>query len=186
MLIAAGSAFCPAASLSARPSAPLRARHPAARRRHGPCACSSPLITLAETEAAAARLGCRLVVQSTGPAYKLELLWDDAMAGQMIGGAPSRPDLLGSTEGFSQPNGVVHLENIQIRRFTGYWRRSWSRRYQEAPRLERQGLGLLLSVAIFAWINERDPFKCRRAQLLASPACQTHARRLSEPRPRRR
>ena len=125
------------------------------------------LISLSELEAVADRLGCKLQVNSVGPAYKLELLWGSQVAKQLIGGDPSRPDLLGASDGFSQPTGVVHLETIQLRRFTGYWRRSWSRRYEEVPRLSRQGLGLLLSVAVAAWIRERDPFGCKRAQLLA-------------------
>merc|ERR1740130_2432821 len=82
----------------------------------------------------------------------------------MIGGDPSRPELLGASDGFTQPTGVAHLETIQLRRFTGYWRRSWSRRYDETPKLDRQGLGLLLSVAVAAWIVEKDPFGVQEVQ----------------------
>ena len=35
--------------------------------------------------------------------------------------APSDGDLLGETTGFAQPNGILHLETIQLRRYTGYW-----------------------------------------------------------------
>ena len=47
-------------------------------------------ISLAEVGEVAERLGCKLAVNSMGPGYKLELLWGDEMAGQMIGGDPSR------------------------------------------------------------------------------------------------
>ena len=90
-------------------------------------------ISLAEVGEVAERLGCKLAVNSVGPGYKLELLWGDDMAGQMIGGDPSRPELLGASDGFTQPTGVAHLETIQLRRFTGYWRRSWSRRCVANP-----------------------------------------------------
>lgn len=152
-----------APALSPRP-VPAQLSTPRSRPARG---CAADLITLSEVEAVAARLGCRLEVQSMGPAYKVELLWASDVAGQMVGGDPSRPDLLGSSEGFTQPTGVVHLENIQLRRFTGYWRRSWSRRYEAVPRLKREGLGLLLSAGVAAWIRERDPFGCQRMQLLA-------------------
>ena len=91
-------------------------------------------ISLAEVGEVAERLGCKLAVNSMGPGYKLELLWGDEMAGQMIGGDPSRPELLGASDGFTQPTGVAHLETIQLRCFTGYWRRSWSRRCMTNPR----------------------------------------------------
>ena len=93
-------------------------------------------ISLAEVGEVAERLGCKLAVNSVGPGYKLELLWGDDMAGQMIGGDPSRPELLGASDGFTQPTGVAHLETIQLRRFTGYWRRSWSRRCVANPEPE--------------------------------------------------
>ena len=37
-------------------------------------------------------------------------------------------------------------------------------RYDETPKLDRQGLGLLLSVAVAAWIVEKDPFGVQEVQ----------------------
>lgn len=124
---------------------------------------SSQLVSLVEVEAAARRLGCTLVVRATGPAYRLELLWrgpDDAA-----------PNLLGFSSGFAQPNGVAHLESIQVRRFSGYWERSrlnpQAGRYAQVPRFDQYGLGLLLSVGVACFLLERGMFGCRRAELLA-------------------
>ena len=160
LIVFATTAFAPQQRPPLRPAA---ARTPSLRL----AASDGELIQLSEVEEVAARLGCRLAVSSIGPAYKVELLWASDVAQQMIGGDASRPDLLGSSEGFTQPTGVVHLENIQLRRFTGYWRRSWSRRYEATPKLKRRHLGLLVSVGVAAWIKEQDPFQCQRMQLLA-------------------
>jgi len=136
---------------------------------HGACACAAApaaaaqSLTLAEVEAAARRLGCTLQVQATGPVYRMELLWrgpDDA-----------EPSILGFSNGFTQPNGVAHLESIQIRRFSGYWQRSRLNpevdRYAKVPKFDQHGLGLLLSVGVACWILEGCPFGSRRAELLA-------------------
>mmetsp|Transcript_563 Transcript_563/g.1234 ORF Transcript_563/g.1234 Transcript_563/m.1234 type:complete len:210 (-) Transcript_563:173-802(-) len=128
--------------------------------------CTQAACALSDVRAAAARLGCSLVIKAWGPAYRLEL----HSASQLPDGAGQKGSMLGYSDGFTQPNGVVHLESIQFRRFTGYWSRrqgARSRRYKVAPRGKAYGLGLLLSLAVCCWINERDPFSCRRMQLLA-------------------
>lgn len=126
-------------------------------------AASEELVTLEEVQAAAKRLGCTLRIQETGPVYRLELLWQ--------GPDNNEPSLLGFSNGFTQPNGVAHLESIQIRRFSGYWQRSRlnpeADRYAKIPKFDKYGLGLILSVGVACWINERCPFGSRRAELLA-------------------
>ena len=138
----------------------------------GPSMCAAAAaagtLTLADCEAAAARLGCALRPTSVGPAFRVELAWEGGRA--LAGGDPAQPELLGYSEGFSQPTGCVHLESLQVRRFSGYWsrqRRDQKARYDAAPRPSDQSLGVLLSAAVACWILERDPFKCGRAQLLA-------------------
>ena len=138
----------------------------------GPSMCAATAaagtLTLADCEAAAARLGCALRPTSVGPAFRVELAWEGGRA--LAGGDPAQPELLGYSEGFSQPTGCVHLESLQVRRFSGYWsrqRRDQKARYDAAPRPSDQSLGVLLSAAVACWILERDPFKCGRAQLLA-------------------
>ena len=77
------------------------------------------------------------------------------------------PELLGYSDGFTQPGGAVHLETIEVRKFTGFWSRRTERggkRYAAARRLNP---GLLVAAAVACWIRERDPFKCTSAQLLA-------------------
>mmetsp|Transcript_18272 Transcript_18272/g.45790 ORF Transcript_18272/g.45790 Transcript_18272/m.45790 type:complete len:204 (+) Transcript_18272:3-614(+) len=119
-------------------------------------------ITLSKVNEAAARLHCRLVVDALGPAYKISLEWMAAPDN------PDSPELVGFSDGFSQPTGVVHLESIQVRRFTGYYALSRSTRKRYASLMQAEnGLGLLLSVAVACWIRERCPFRCSRAQLLA-------------------
>ena len=141
-------------------------------RPRGPSMCAAAAadgtLTLADCEAAAARLGCALRPTSVGPAFRVELAWEGGRA--LAGGDPAQPELLGYSEGFSQPTGCVHLESLQVRRFSGYWsrqRRDQKARYDAAPRPSDQSLGVLLSAAVACWILERDPFKCGRAQLLA-------------------
>jgi len=132
-------------------------------------------VSLSYVESVAALLGCRLAISGVGPAYRIELLWDGGAAVPSPvygGGEKPRAELLGVSSGFSQPTGVVHLEAIQIRSYSGYWYRrrrsanSGATRYSRAPRVE-EGLGTLLSCAVFCWIAERDPFRCKRMQLLA-------------------
>ncbi|KAL3930052.1 MAG: hypothetical protein SGPRY_001699 [Prymnesium sp.] len=125
-------------------------------------AMSSSLISLSEVHQAAHGLGCTLEVKAIGPAYKVELWWREPPGGEAA-------ELVGVSDGFSQPTGVVHLESIQVRRFTGYYdlSRSSRKRYKSLMRAEEGGLGILLSVAVGCWIRERCPFGCKRAQLLA-------------------
>ena len=80
---------------------------------------------------------------------------------------PPAPELLGYSDGFTQPTGVVHLETIEVRKYTGFWARKKPKgaaRYDAARRLSP---GVLVAGAVACWIRERDPFKCRSMQLLA-------------------
>ena len=94
------------------------------------------LITLSDLHTAALSSGCRLSVQSWGPAYRLELLSERKLpGGTSFALDRERPELLGFSDGFTQPNRVAHLESIQLRRFTGYYgsrRRATGSRWQEA------------------------------------------------------
>ena len=142
----------------------------------GRASASSPSpLTLDEVCAAAARINCELRVQATGPSYRIELLWrpgsDEPLPTvPVFGGAETPPpELLGFSNGYTQPFGAAHLDTIQVRQFTGYWARRRSRggaRYESAPRTE-QGLGLLIGAAVICWIRECSPFKNDKAQLLA-------------------
>jgi hypothetical protein len=136
--------------------------------------CACPVITLEEVEDAARRVGCKLKITATGPAYKVELLWDagaslPAPIVQTLGyqeDRPPPPDLLGYSNGFAQPNGVAHLETIEVRRFNGFWSRKTERggaRYAAARVLSP---GILVSCAVCCWLREQSPFKCETAQLL--------------------
>ena len=131
-------------------------------------------LTLAEVEAAAKRVGCKLTFQATGPVYRIELLWDEgrqmpAPQVQTLGyndESPPPPELLGYTNGFTQPTGVVHLETIEVRKYTGFWARRTERggrRYAAARLLNP---GLLVGAAVVCWCRENDPFGGTRAQLL--------------------
>ena len=95
------------------------------------------LLTMADVKDAAERLGCRLKINGIGPAYKIELEWLAAPGGDGM------PELVGFSDGFSQPTGVVHLESIQVRRFTGYYAlsRAERRRYATLTQAEERGLG---------------------------------------------
>ena len=76
-----------------------------------------------------------------------------------------QPDVLGVAGGFSQPNGVVHLDTVQVRRFSGYWDGDASRRRAAAtasPGL--YGLSIFLGMAIAAWSTDRG---CSACELLA-------------------
>jgi len=134
----------------------------------------SELLSFAEIEAIARRLGCKIVAKSTGPAYRIELLWESGKAlpapkVQTLGyndEAPPPPELLGYSDGFTQPTGVAHLETIEVRKFTGFWAR---RKQAGAARYEAARLlspGLLVSLATACWIREHAPFANTRAQLL--------------------
>eukprot|EP00965_Chrysotila_dentata_P252957 6210973-Pleurochrysis_carterae.AAC.1 len=121
----------------------------------------------------ASKLNCKLIIKATGPAYRLELHSLKLLPGSE---RYDQPSLLGYSDGFTLPTGAVHLESIQFRRYTGYWGNSGrgrqSSRYAAVPRAGSYGLGLLLSVAVFCWINECDPFGCKRAQVRhACPSC---------------
>lgn len=132
------------------------------------------LVTLAEVNAAAGRVGCELSIKAVGPAYRVELLWEagstvPAPRVQMLGyndDEPPPPELLGYSTGFTQPTGVTHLEAIEVRRFTGFWSRKragGAARYAATLPLKP---GLLLSLATVCWIREQGPFGNTRAQLL--------------------
>jgi len=128
------------------------------------------LITLAEVEDAARRLGCNLRTRGVGPAYRVEIDWTEGPDTDGEPGELGGTNLLGYSDGFTQPTGVAHLESINVRRYSGY--ESLSRkgrlRHMRSPagQLE-QGIGVLISTAVGCWIRECDPFRCKRAQLLA-------------------
>ena len=135
---------------------------------------ASDLVTLAEVEDAARRLGCELRVQATGPAYRIELMWEGGRAlpsppVQTLGyndEPPPPPELLGVSTGFTKPGGAAHLETIEVRKYTGFWARRTERgraRYAAAKRLNA---GMLVGVAVACWIRERGPFGCTKAELL--------------------
>ena len=132
------------------------------------------LLTLAEVEAAAKRVGCAVTVRATGPAYRVEVC-SDAFAGlpsprvQTLGyndDAPPPPELLGYSTGFTQPTGVVHLETIETRKFTGFWSRKSERGAARYAAASRVNPGLLVGSAVVCWCRENGPFGCKAAQLL--------------------
>jgi len=139
-------------------------------------ATSTELLTLDDVRAAASRIGCKLDVKATGPAYRIELLWAPTTGSgalptvPVFGGDDEPPsELLGYSNGYTQPFGAAHLETIQVRQYTGYWarrRRRGGERYERAPRL-KEGLGLLIGAAVISWIRESAPFKNDKAELLA-------------------
>ena len=76
-------AIVAAAALALQPSGLLRpcSRAPAACIRLSATeSAADGIVTLAEVEAAAERMGCTLSVQATGPAYRIELLWEGGKA----------------------------------------------------------------------------------------------------------
>lgn len=128
-------------------------------------------ITSQELAAAAQRLGVDLRENTNGPWYQMELY---------SGGRQ-----LGKTSGWAQPFGVLHLETIEVRRFTGYWsakpqniragaspqtseeeKAGERKRYADIAKVARW-FGLILSVSIGCWNMERSPFFCQEAHLLA-------------------
>ena len=136
---------------------------------------SDSLLTLAEVEAAAKRLGCELSIKATGPTYRIELLWDGGRAlpnpkVQQLGyndEPDPPPELLGYSNGFSQPTGAVHLEAIEVRRYTGFWSRKKAAGAARYDAVKKLSPGLLLAGAVSPWVNECDPFKCATYQLMA-------------------
>ena len=137
-------------------------------------ASEKDLLTLAEVEDAARRVGCEITTRATGPKFRVELLWEGGKAlpapqVQTLGyndEAPPPPELLGYCDGFTQPTGVTHLEAIEIRKYTGFWARKKERgaaRYEATKPLNP---GLLVSLATACWIREEGPFTNAKAQLL--------------------
>ena len=155
---------------------------------HAPLACPLPAaslsmlaaqekggaLSLSEVEDAARRIGCQLVVKATGPVYKIELLWDEgqkypAPRVQMLGYNDEPlppPELLGYSTGFTQPTGIVHLETIEVRKFTGFWARKTQRGGERYAAVRSLNPGLLVGAAVVCWCRENDPFGGRRAHLL--------------------
>ena len=82
-------------------------------------------ISLDEVEAAARRVGCEIKAKVTGPTYRVELLWEGGKEFpspqvQTLGyqdDEPPPPELLGYSDGFTQPTGITHLETIEVRKF---------------------------------------------------------------------
>eukprot|EP00439_Symbiodinium_sp_Y106_P009971 s3799_g1.t1 len=133
------------------------------------------LLTTAELLRAAKRLNVELRENVAGPWYQIELWSGDRQ--------------LGKTSGWAQPWGSLHLETIEVRKFTGYWVAKPARggegegsamspedeaameaeekkRYADVAKVARW-FGLLLSMAIACWNRERSPFFCKEAFLLA-------------------
>lgn len=73
-------------------------------------------------------------------------------------------DLIGYTVGFVQPGGLLHLDTMQIRRFSGYWDRRKGVNAKEVPNPGFFGLGLILGGAAACFGRERG---AERAELLA-------------------
>jgi len=111
-----------------------------------------PGISLAEVKAVAAIRGITLTVEELGPWYRVRLhvpRGEDSTESDV---------LVGETSGWAQPTGIVHLDSMQVRRHTGYWKRRGG---------QRRWVGALLGLATAAWALENSPFPCRRARLLA-------------------
>ena len=132
------------------------------------------LLTLDEVKAAARRVGCEITTRSTGPAFHIEATWADGKAFpapiiQTLGyqdDEPPSPELLGYCDGFTQPNGVTHLETIEVRKFTGFWARRKERGAARYAATKKLNPGLLISLATACFIREKAPFGNTRAQLL--------------------
>ncbi|CAE7770477.1 unnamed protein product, partial [Symbiodinium pilosum] len=132
------------------------------------------VLTTEELKRAAKRLNVELRENVAGPWYQIELWSGDRQ--------------LGKTSGWAQPWGSLHLETIEVRKFTGYWVAKPARgeakepeqaeadqaaveaeekkRYADIAKVARW-FGLLLSMAIACWNRERSPFFCKEAFLLA-------------------
>eukprot|EP00929_Paragymnodinium_shiwhaense_P003395 TRINITY_DN103889_c0_g1_i1.p1 TRINITY_DN103889_c0_g1~~TRINITY_DN103889_c0_g1_i1.p1 ORF type:complete len:302 (-),score=53.74 TRINITY_DN103889_c0_g1_i1:296-1159(-) len=135
-------------------------------------------LTTADIEAAAKKLGVTLKENIVGPWYQMELYSGDRQVGK--------------TSGWAQPWGILHLETIEVRRFTGYWVKSRpkprlsmgnsapqaeepekpettaeeDKRYADVAKVARW-FGLLLAASIAVWNRERSPVFCKEAHLLA-------------------
>lgn len=126
------------------------------------------LITTDDLKKAAARLNVELREEVSGPWYQMALYSNDRQVGK--------------TSGWAQPWGTMHLETIEVRRFTGYWvekpvggatadatssaEGEEKGKYADVSKVARW-FGLLLAVSIACWNRERSPFYCKEAQLLA-------------------
>ncbi|CAK9094664.1 unnamed protein product [Durusdinium trenchii] len=121
------------------------------------------VLTTADLQRAAKRLNVELRENVAGPWYQIELYSGDRQ--------------LGKTSGWAQPWGSLHLETIEVRKFTGYWvakpgkeseasEDAERKRYADVAKVARW-FGLLLSCAIACWNRERSPFFCKEAYLLA-------------------
>jgi len=131
-------------------------------------------ITTADVEQAARRLNIELRENIVGPWYEMSIYSGERQ--------------LGKTSGWAQPWGVLHLETIEVRRFTGYWVSKPSprmgkakepatedeaakeaeekRRYADIAKVARW-FGLILAASIACWNRERSPLYCPEAHLLA-------------------
>merc|ERR1712113_790263 len=115
-----------------------------------------------ELRLAAKRLNVELREEIAGPWYQMALYSNDREVGK--------------TSGWAQPWGIMHLETIEVRRFTGYWvQKSASgtpvvasekdeaaekKAYADVSKVARW-FGLLLAVSIGCWNRERSPFYCK-------------------------
>ena len=88
---------------------------------------------------------------------------------------PPSPELLGYCDGFTQPNGVTHLETIEVRKFTGFWARRKERGAARYAATKKLNPGLLISLATACFIREKAPFGNTRAQPLCIRDERQHA-----------
>jgi len=136
------------------------------------------LVTTEEVLQAAKRLNVELREEVLGPWYQMALYSGDKQVGK--------------TSGWAQPWGIMHLETIEVRRFTGYWVQNKDEegepsaedegdtskgRYADVSKVARW-FGLLLAVSIACWNRERSPFYCKEAELLAIKDEEKQHRRL--------
>lgn len=133
------------------------------------------VVTTADVERAARRLNVELRESIVGPWYEIALYSGERQ--------------LGKTSGWAQPWGILHLETIEVRRFTGYWvskpklkmgqaqeklttaeeeakKEEEKKRYADVAKVQRW-FGLILAVSIGCWNRERSPVYCKEAHLLA-------------------
>lgn len=140
-------------------------------------AVESSVVTTEDVQRAARRLNVELRENVVGPWYQMELYSGERQ--------------LGKTSGWAQPWGILHLETIEVRRFTGYWvtkppprmgqaaeaaepetaegaavKADEKKRYADIAKVARW-FGLLLAVSIGCWNRERSPLYCHEAHLLA-------------------
>lgn len=123
-------------------------------------------LSSAELNLAARKLGVELKENIIGPWYQMELYSKDRQ--------------IGKTSGWAQPWGLMHLETIEVRRFTGYWVQKppsgvdvggeeasqEKKKYSDVAKVARW-FGLILSMSIACWNRERSPTFCNEAHLLA-------------------